>query len=105
MHHTYIDRLALGDSPVHRLDARAKLLTVVAYTGVLLSYDRYAVSALVPMVIGPLGFVWFGGVPLGYVLRPVAMVGRLGARRVKSSGKFSFLKRRRAEYEYEDEDD
>jgi len=45
------------------------------------------------------------GRALGFVLRPVAMVGRLGARRVKSSGKFSFLKRRRDEYEYEDEDD
>jgi len=47
------------------------------------------------------------GRALGFVLKPVTMVGRLGARRVKSSGKFSFLKRRRDEdeYEYEDEDD
>ena len=25
MHHHFIDRFALGDSPIHRLDARAKL--------------------------------------------------------------------------------
>jgi hypothetical protein len=53
----------------------------------------------------PSSIVGVVGRAIGFVLRPVAMVGRLGARCVKSSGKFSFLKRRRAEYEYEDEDD
>ena len=30
MHHHFIDRFAMGDSPIHRLDARAKLLAVLA---------------------------------------------------------------------------
>ena len=44
MHHHFIDRFAMGDSPIHRLDARAKLLAVLSYTVVLISFDRYAVS-------------------------------------------------------------
>jgi cobalt/nickel transport system permease protein len=74
MHHHFIDRFAMGDSPVHRLDARAKLAAVLAYTVVLISFDRYAVAALAPMAVLPLGLLWFGEVPLGFALRRVAIL-------------------------------
>jgi len=69
MHHSYIDRFAQGDSPIHRLDARAKLLAVVAYTVVLTSFDRYAVSELAAMSIFPLAMLWLGRVPLWFGFR------------------------------------
>jgi len=74
MHHSHIDRFAQGDSAVHRLDARAKLLAVIAYTVVLISFDRYAVAILVPMTIGPLAMVWLAGVPLWFALRRVLLL-------------------------------
>jgi len=74
MHHSHIDRFAQGDSPVHRLDARGKLLAVLAYTGVLISFDRYAVAALAPMAILPLAMLWFGRVPVWFALRRVAVL-------------------------------
>jgi cobalt/nickel transport system permease protein len=74
MHHHFIDRFADGDSPVHRLDARAKLAAVLAYTVVLISFDRCAVAALVPMAVLPLGLLWFGGVPLWFALRRVLVL-------------------------------
>ena len=74
MHHSYIDRFAQGDSPVHRLDARAKLLATVAYTGVLISFDRYAVSELAAMSVMPLAMIWFGRVPLWFGLRRVVVL-------------------------------
>ena len=74
MHHSHIDRFSQGDSPVHRLDARAKLLAVLAYTGVLVSFDRYSVSALAPMTIAPLAMLWIGRVPLGFALRRVLLL-------------------------------
>ncbi len=40
MHHSYIDRFAQQDSPVHRLDPRGKLVAVLAYSVVLISFDR-----------------------------------------------------------------
>ena len=49
MHHHFIDRFSLGDSPAHRLDARAKLVAVLGYMAVLISFDRYAVASLAPM--------------------------------------------------------
>lgn len=74
MHHHFIDRFAMGDSPIHRLDARAKLLAVLAYTVVLISFDRYAVGALVPLAVFPLGMLWFGGVPVWFALRRVVIL-------------------------------
>ena len=74
MHHSYVDRFAQGDSPVHRLDARAKLLAVLAYTVVLISFDRYAIAALMPLAVLPLGMLWFGRVPVWFALRRVAIL-------------------------------
>ncbi len=74
MHHHFIDRFAMGDSPVHRLDARAKLAAVLAYTVVLISFDRYAVAELAPMAVLPLAMLWFGRVPVWFALRRVAIL-------------------------------
>ena len=77
MHHSYIDRFSRGDSPVHRLDARAKFAAVVAYTVVLVSFDRYAVSALTPLAVAPLAMLWFSRVPVWFALRRVLLLSPL----------------------------
>ncbi len=77
MHHHFIDRFAMGDSPVHRLDARAKLVAVLGYTVVLISFDRYAVAALAPMAVFPLAMLWFARVPVWFALRRVAILSPL----------------------------
>jgi cobalt/nickel transport system permease protein len=74
MHHSHIDRFAQGDSPVHRLDARAKLLAVIAYTVVLISFGRYTVAGLAPMTVMPLAMLWLGRVPVWFALRRVAIL-------------------------------
>ncbi len=74
MHHHFIDRFALGDSPIHRLDARAKLVAVLAYTLVLISFDRYVVAGLAPMAVFPLALLWFAGVPVWFALRRLAIL-------------------------------
>jgi len=74
MHHHHIDRFAHLDSPVHRLDARGKLLAVVAYTAVAVSFDRYTVSALAPLAVGPLVMLWAAGVPVWFALRRAAVL-------------------------------
>ena len=74
MHHHHIDRFAHGNSFVHRLDARAKLAAVLAYTVTLISFDRYAVAVLAPMAIGPAMMLAFGGVPVWFALRRAAFL-------------------------------
>ncbi len=71
MHHHYIDQFAQGDSPIHRLDARAKLLAVVLYTAVLVSFSRYEVAAMGPMAVLPVAMLVAAQVPLWFALRRV----------------------------------
>lgn len=74
MHHSHIDRFAQGTSVIHALDARTKLLAVLAYAAVLISYDRHALWTLAPMCVLPLGMLWLGQVPLWFALRRVAVL-------------------------------
>jgi cobalt/nickel transport system permease protein len=74
MHHHFIDRFAMGDSPIHRLDARAKLVAVLGYSVVLISFDRYAVADLAPMAVLPLALLWFAHVPVWFALRRVVIL-------------------------------
>jgi cobalt/nickel transport system permease protein len=74
MHHSYIDRFAQGSSPVHRLDAQSKLLAILAYSAVLISFDRYAVSVLAPMAVLPVAMLLFAGIPLSFALRRVLIL-------------------------------
>ncbi len=74
MHHSHLDRFAHEDSPVHRLDARAKLVAVVAYTVVAISFNRYAVTELAPLAVLPLAMLWFGGIPTRFALKRVLVL-------------------------------
>lgn len=74
LHHSHIDRYAQGDSPIHRLDARAKLLAVLAYTAVVISFNRYALLALAPLSVLPLAMLWLGGIPLRFAVRRVLIL-------------------------------
>ncbi len=74
MHHHFIDRFAMGDSPIHRLDARAKLLAVLGYTVVLISFDRYTVADLTPLAVLPLALLWFARVPVWFAVRRVLIL-------------------------------
>ena len=73
MHHHYIDRFAYQDSPIHRLDPRAKVLVVAAYSAVLISLPREVIPsawfAVLPFVL----LVW-GGVPLRFVAKHTLIV-------------------------------
>ena len=49
-----MDDLARMDSPVHRLDARAKAVVTLAFVAVVMSFPRHEVSALLPFLLFPL---------------------------------------------------
>jgi len=74
MHHSYVDRYSQQHSLVHRLDARVKLLAVLAYSVVLVSFDRHALAAMAPMAVLPPAMLWLGNVPVTFALRRAAML-------------------------------
>ncbi|HOW72378.1 MAG TPA: cobalt ECF transporter T component CbiQ [Phycisphaerae bacterium] len=73
MHHHYIDRFAYQDSPIHRLDARAKILAVLVYSTVLISLPRYVIPSAWYAVLPFTMLVW-AGVPLRFVAKHTLLV-------------------------------
>lgn len=57
-----MDELAARRSPVHRLHPAAKLFTTIAYILITLSFDKYDLSGIVPMVIWPVLMFQISGV-------------------------------------------
>lgn len=73
----YMDALAVGDSPLHRLDPRAKLFTTFLFIFAVVSFNRYEVSGLVPFFLYPVFLVFVGELPLGYLARKLLVVAPL----------------------------
>ena len=59
-----MDELSSQDSPVHRIHAAAKLLSTVVYIVTVMSFHKYALSALLPMVLGPVFLYQLSGTPV-----------------------------------------
>lgn len=58
-----LDTLARADSPVHRLDPRAKLLATVVFIVTVMSFNKYRISALVPFTLFPILTIVLGNLP------------------------------------------
>jgi cobalt/nickel transport system permease protein len=71
---TYLDRLALGDTWLHRRDPRAKVLVTIVFTLSVVSFGKYQVSALVPFVLFPALMMALGDIPLRVVARKALFV-------------------------------
>ncbi len=63
-----VDSLALQDTPIHRIDARAKVITTLVFVICVVSFPKYAVIPLLPFALFPavmagaglLPFPWLG---------------------------------------------
>lgn len=74
MHHTIIDSLACGDSFVHRLDSRVKLISTIVFSLCVLSVRQTSVSILFCYAIGPFAMLVISGVPLKIVAKHIIVV-------------------------------
>ena len=59
-----MDDLAAQQSPVHALSPLAKLLATIAYIVIVVSFDKYQLSGLVPMVLWPVLLFQVSGIPV-----------------------------------------
>lgn len=75
-----LDQLALGDSPVHRIDARAKVLVTLVFIVCVMSFGRYEIARLLPFLALPVLVGIAARVPSGVIVRqawpvlPVALL-------------------------------
>jgi len=68
-----LDQLAAGDTVLHRLDPRAKVLATLFFILSVVSFDRYELSSLFPFFIFPAALVGLGNLPSGFLARKVLL--------------------------------
>ena len=59
-----MDELAAQASPIHRLHPAAKLLSTISYIIVTVSFDKYDLSGLLPMLLWPVLLFQISGIPV-----------------------------------------
>ena len=70
----HMDELGVMKSPVHNLNAGAKLLATVVYILIVMSFDKYSLSGILPMLLWPVFMYQLSGIPVStcfYKLRIV----------------------------------
>jgi cobalt/nickel transport system permease protein len=69
-----LDRLGELDTPVHRLDPRAKLVTAAVFVLMVVSFPKHTVSALLPYFLFPVVLATSGRLPLRYLAAKLVVV-------------------------------
>lgn len=69
-----LDSLATGDSAIHRLDPRAKVLVTLVFIVTVVSFGKYELTAMVPFFIFPAVIIGLGNLPAGYIARKIALL-------------------------------
>lgn len=64
-----LNELAKQDTPLHRLDPRAKLITTLLFIAAVTSFGRYECAALMPFVLYPAALIGAGRLPAGRLLK------------------------------------
>jgi cobalt/nickel transport system permease protein len=70
----YLDTLATGDSIIHRLDPRIKVLTAAVFVICVVSFDKYVIGAMLPFVLILSLLMGLGGIPAHFILKKLALV-------------------------------
>lgn len=69
-----LDDLAQKNTFIHKLHPLAKLLTTVIYLTVVMSFERYEISQLLPLIIYPLLIVILADLPVAPIMQRVIWV-------------------------------
>ena len=68
-----IDLIAMADTPLHRLDPRAKLITTLVFIVCVISFDKYEIARLVPFFLFPAVLTGLGDLPVGYLAKKLLL--------------------------------
>jgi len=64
-----IDQLAAQDTPIHRVDPRAKVVTTLVFLVCVVSFGKYEILQLLPFAFFPVVLASEGDLPFGYLGR------------------------------------
>jgi cobalt/nickel transport system permease protein len=69
-----LDLLAQGNSTIHRLDARAKVLVTLFFIISVVSCNRYELTALFPFFVFPVVMISLAGLPPLFILKKIVLL-------------------------------
>ncbi len=69
-----LDLLANGNSGIHRLDARAKVLVTLVFIICVVSFKRYELAVLFPFFLFPAVMISLSGLPPLFILRKIILL-------------------------------
>jgi cobalt/nickel transport system permease protein len=69
-----LDLLADGDTAIHRLDPRAKVLATLIFVICVVSCGKYELSALFPFFLFPVLMITLGNIPALYLAKKIAVI-------------------------------
>jgi len=69
-----LELLAVSDSPVHALDARAKVLVTFVFIVSVVSFDRYELARMLPFFVFPAVMIALADLPPLYLVRKIALL-------------------------------
>jgi cobalt/nickel transport system permease protein len=73
----HLDAMASGNSMLHRLDPRVKVLTAALFVVCVVSFDKYVIAAMLPFALVLSLLMGLGGIPAHCILRKVALISPL----------------------------
>ncbi len=69
-----LDRLSYGDTFVHRLDPRAKVIATMLFLLTVISFPKYEIVALAPFFLYPVLLMTVGEIPARFMIRKMIVV-------------------------------
>ena len=69
-----MDLLSYQDTPLHKIDPRAKLITALFFILTVVSFGKYEISMLVPFIFFPVYLLTSGNIPVVYILKKILYV-------------------------------
>ena len=70
----YLDTLSYQDTAIHRLDPRVKLLTTAIFILTVVSFSKYELTALAPLLVFPVILVSRAALPVGLLFKKIVAV-------------------------------
>ncbi len=71
---SYLENLAGQSSGVHRLDPRIKVLLAAVFVVCVVSFDKYAISAMLPFGLFLLVIAGIANIPVDFIIRKLIVV-------------------------------
>ena len=69
-----LDRLSYGETCVHRLDPRAKVIAAILFLLTVVSFPKYEIVALAPFFLYPVLLITVGELPVWFIVKKIIVV-------------------------------